>query len=153
MVLGPRQGCLSWGLWPLYSEHPSPMDSGDQTRSAHKCPSEKILAYTPTPRPLCPSELLFQPSWPGMSHECPIVHFWARSDRKCSLPGAHPTLTPQQSPDRALYLAHEGGDHTVEGGALVAEALLTRAQGSEVFWGTGQVVIGYRQAWGRPPPT
>lgn len=40
----------------------------------------------------------------------------------------------------------------MEGGALVAKALLTSAQGSEVFWETEQVVIGYRQAWGRSPP-
>lgn len=62
-----------------------------------------------------------------------------------------PHSNPSTIPDRASYLAHEGGDHTVEGGALVAEALLTSAQGSEVFWGTEQVVIGYRQAWGRSP--
>lgn len=31
------------------------------------------------------------------------------------------------------YLAHEGWDHPMEGGAFVAKALLTSAQGSEVL--------------------
>ena len=32
---------------------------------------------------------------------------------------------------------HELGDHAVESGALVSEALLSRAQGAEVFGGAG----------------
>ena len=37
-------------------------------------------------------------------------------------------------------LAHEVGDDAVEGGALVAEALLARAQGAEVLGGAGDNV-------------
>ena len=35
------------------------------------------------------------------------------------------------------YLAHEVGDDTVEGGALVAVSLLPGAQGAEVLRGLG----------------
>ena len=35
------------------------------------------------------------------------------------------------------YLAHEGRNHSVEGGPFVSEALLPGAQGSEVLWGRG----------------
>lgn len=38
------------------------------------------------------------------------------------------------------YLAHEAGDDTVEAGALVAEALLTSAQGTEVLSSLGHNV-------------
>ena len=38
------------------------------------------------------------------------------------------------------YLAHEVGDHAVEGGALVAEPLLPGAESSEVLAGLGSHV-------------
>ena len=46
--------------------------------------------------------------------------------------------TNERSP---LCLTHEVGDNSVEGGALVAEALLSSAQGTEVLGSLGDHVI------------
>lgn len=48
-------------------------------------------------------------------------------------PGHHHCQLRSQRRPCYCYLAHEGWNHPVEGGAFVAKALLTSAQGSEVL--------------------